>query len=373
MALSTRLTGGLHPAGVALSYGLGAAGGGLALAAGMPLGMLFGALLATALAASFRLRPFGHIIGVPQKWRFVLVPVIGVAIGAYFPPGFLDHAARWWPSLLALLLFVPAAHAASYWIYRLSGRVDPRTAFFAAMPGGFIEALEMGEKAGAVMPMLIMLQFLRLVLCILFIPLGFALLYGQAVGSGSGTGLPGGDTPLTARDGVILVTCGLLGWWVAIKLRLPAAVLAGPLAASALVHATGLTTAAPPGWAILLTQWVMGSSLGARFSDFPRRQISLALLLSLISVIGLLGLAGLFALVLAGITGEPAPAVLLAFAPGGISEMSLVALSLQMAVVFVTLHHLVRIVLAVIVARLGLALLSGPDAPDPRCDPGNDA
>jgi uncharacterized membrane protein AbrB (regulator of aidB expression) len=42
------------------------------------------------------------------------------------------------------------------------------------MPGGFIEALEMGEKAGAQMPMLIMLQFLRLILCIVLIPLAFA-------------------------------------------------------------------------------------------------------------------------------------------------------------------------------------------------------
>lgn len=359
----SNLTAGLHPAGIALTYGLGAIGGGVALVAGMPLGMLFGALLATALAAGFGLRPFGHRISVPQKWRFVLVPVIGVAIGAYFPPGFLDHAARWWSSLLALALFVPAAHVLSYAIYRLSGHVDRRTAFFAAMPGGFIEALEMGEKAGARMPMLIMLQFLRLILCILFIPLGFALFYGQAVGSGSGIDLPGSDVPLTIRDTGILLACGALGWWGAQKLRLPAAVIAGPLVASALVHAAGLTGAAPPGWTILVTQWVMGSSLGARFTDFPRREIGFALLLSVFSVVGVLVLAGLFGLLLSGVTGQPVAAVLLAFAPGGISEMSLVALSLQLAVVFVTLHHLVRIVLAVVVARLGLRLMPDPILP----------
>ena len=164
---------------------------------------------------------------------------------------------------------------------------------------------------------------------------------------------------MTVPDVAILIACGVLGWWIAHRLRLPAAVLAGPLAASALVHATGLTTAAPPGWAIVVTQWVMGTSLGARFSGFPRREIGTALALSVVSVVAVLILAALLALALAGVTGEPAPAVLLAFAPGGISEMSLVALSLQMAVVFVTLHHLVRIVLAVLVARLGLRLVPG--------------
>ncbi len=353
----TTLTAGLSPLGIAATFTLGAAGGGLALAAGLPLGMLFGSLLITALAASFGLRLFGQTIAVPQKWRFVLVPVIGVAIGAHFPPGFMDLVRHWWISLAALILFVPLAHALSYLLYRRLGRIDRRTAFFAAMPGGFIEALDMGEKAGAVMPMLIMLQFLRLILCILLIPLGFALLSGQVVGSGSDIALPGADAALSARDGGILLACAGLGWWGAARLRVPAAVLAGPLALSALVHATGLTEAAPPAWMVIVTQGVMGTALGARFSGFERRQLVSALGLSLVSVASVLALAALFALALAAPSGEPAPAVLLAFAPGGISEMSLVALSLQMAVVFVTLHHLARIVLAVLVARIGLALM----------------
>ncbi|MCC5988064.1 MAG: AbrB family transcriptional regulator [Pararhodobacter sp.] len=352
-----KFSSGLRFGGIAATYALGALGGGLALAAGMPLGMLFGSLLVTALAAGFGLRLFGHPVAVPQKWRFVLVPVIGVAIGAHFPPDFLDHAARWWISLAGLVLFVPLAHALSFLLYRRLGRIDGRTAFFAAMPGGFIEALDLGEKAGAAMPMLIMLQFLRLFLCILFIPLGFALFSGQAVGSSSGLAMAGGEGQMDARDGSILLACAVLGWWGAARLRLPAAVLAGPLALSAIAHVAGLTEAAPPGWMVVLTQGVLGTALGARFSGFDRRQLLQALWLSAISVAALLGLAGIFAMLLAVPTGEPAPAVLLAFAPGGISEMSLVALSLQLAVVYVTLHHLARIVLAVIVARIGLALM----------------
>jgi uncharacterized membrane protein AbrB (regulator of aidB expression) len=50
--------------------------------------------------------------------------------------------------------------------------------------------------------------------------------------------------------------------------------------------------------------------------------------------------------------GEPLAAVFLAFAPGGLAEMGLIALSLQMSVIYVTAHHVARIVLAVTVARL---------------------
>jgi uncharacterized membrane protein AbrB (regulator of aidB expression) len=43
--------------------------------------------------------------------------------------------------------------------------------------------------------------------------------------------------------------------------------------------------------------------------------------------------------------------VFLAFAPGGLAEMALVALSLEISVIYVTVHHILRIILAVLLAR----------------------
>lgn len=357
MGVARRLTAGLSPRGIAATYALGAAGGTAAMLAGLPLGMLLGSLLAVAIASAGGLRLWGEPVAVPQHWRYLLVPVIGIAIGATFPPDFAAQAARWWMSLVALLVFVPLAHALGYLVFRRLGRIDAATAFFAAMPGGFIEALEMGEKAGARMPMLIMLQFLRLILCIVLIPLGFAIAFDQAVGSGSGLVRPGADLPIGAWDLLILLGCAVIGWWLAQRLRMPGAVLVGPLLLSAAAHVAGLTQATPPDWAIVVTQWVVGTSLGARFAGFHHSQLWLALRLCAVSVAAALALAGAIAVVLSTPVGEPVPAVILAFAPGGINEMSLVALSLQLSTVYVTIHHLARIVLAVIVARLALPLL----------------
>ena len=47
------------------------------------------------------------------------------------------------------------------------------------------------------------------------------------------------------------------------------------------------------------------------------------------------------------ITGIPLPALVLAFAPGGLAEMSLIALALGVDAAFVSTHHIVRIVLIV--------------------------
>jgi uncharacterized membrane protein AbrB (regulator of aidB expression) len=49
--------------------------------------------------------------------------------------------------------------------------------------------------------------------------------------------------------------------------------------------------------------------------------------------------------------------VLLAYAPGGLSEMSLVALATGAEVAFVALHHVVRIVMVILAAPLAFRLL----------------
>lgn len=351
-----RLTGGLPLAVILATFALGGVGGLLAMAAGLPLAMLLGSMVTTAAASMLGVRFFGRAPVVPQKWRFALVPVIGVAIGASFPHDFIDQARQWWVTIAALFVFIPVAHALGYALFRKIGRLSPQTAYYAAMPGGFIESLDMGEKSGADMTMLIMLQFLRLILCIVMIPIGFSIFEGHAVGSGSGMSM-GPRAALTLFDVGVLGLLAVSGWFIASKLRMPAAVLAGPLLLSGLAHATGFTDAAPPFWTILVTQWVMGTSLGVRLAGFTKGQAGLAVMLSVTQVSLVLLVALGIALALAGPVGEPISAVILAFAPGGVTEMSLVALSLHLSAVYVTLHHLVRIILAVFVARLGQRFL----------------
>lgn len=339
------------------TFALGALGGLAGWAVGLPLGVLLGSMLTVAACAVAGLRMWGALPGVPQHWRYALVPVIGVAIGASVPPDIATQALHWWPSLLAVCAFVPVAHWASFQLYRRMGGVDAGTAYFAAMPGGFIEALEMAEERKAEMQMVIMLQFLRLILCIVLVPLTFSLVTGHSVGSGSGVEMPGSDVPLLPFDVAVLVGAAVFGYWGAHRLNFPAAVLSGPLLLSGLAHALGLTAATPPDWAIVITQWVVGTTLGTRFAGLALPRLVLAMRLSLAAIAVSLALAVGIAVLLAGPVGEPASAVILAFAPGGISEMALVAISLQMSAVYVTLHHLLRIVLAVLVARAGLRFI----------------
>jgi membrane AbrB-like protein len=345
-----RLSATTHLPTVLLTLAIGTFGGILASFVHLPLPMLLGSLLAVAALALVGWRPIGHLPQFPSGIRLFFMPIIGLAIGAHVTPAILSDARLWWPSLLALLVYIPLAHLLGYRALAATDNLDPVTRFFGTAPGGLTETVLMGEEAGADVQMLTMLQFLRLILTIIIVPVGFTLATGHAVGSAGGASLVL-PHEIHLPDIAWLLAAGVAGAALGKISRLPAGIITGPILVSAVLHMTGLTEASPPGWTIALTQIVVGTSLGVRFAGMPLRRFAQAVRLAGLNVVISLSLAAGFAFALADVVREPVAAVFLAFAPGGLTEMTLIALSLQMSTLYVTAHHVLRIVLAVALAR----------------------
>ena len=58
-------------------------------------------------------------------------------------------------------------------------------------------------------------------------------------------------------------------------------------------------------------------------------------------------------------TGLPVKTLWLAFAPGGLAEMTLISLSLNIDVAFVSVHHMVRVMFLVAMAPIAFKILRG--------------
>jgi uncharacterized protein len=343
---------GPDPLALLITLILGTVGGVVAQGLHLPLGYLLGSLLVTAALAVTGTRPLGRAVTLPPRLRLCFVPVIGVAIGGAFTPEVAGQATAWWPSLLALCVFVPVAHAVGFVIFRKGG-LDVQTAFYGAVPGGLIESVQMGDEAGADVALLTVLQFLRLIGTIVAVPLIFWGVTGHAVGSASGVQMVGAGVSLGLGDVAILVACGLVGVAAGRLLHLPGWVITGPILLSATAHALALVEGVPPAWLIAITQIVVGTGLGARFAGAAPDVLRRGAVLAAGNGIVALGIALAFAIALHVAVKEPVAAVFLAFAPGGLAEMSLVALSLDMSVIYVSAHHVLRIMLAVGLAKLG--------------------
>lgn len=325
---------------LALALALGAVGGALFWMLHLPLAWMLGAMTATGLGALF-----SWPIAGSQRARAPMVAVMGAMLGTSFSTGMLGHQAHW---ILPLAMLVPflavAGWVGSIYLRRVAG-LDRKTAFFAAVPGGLVDMILLGERAGADTSAIALLHGARVFLVVLLLPIVIHLVTGADL-----TGRAATWRPLEALDAEGLAWFALAAAGGALageRLRLPAPLLIGPMLASAAVHLSGVGSFTVPSAITAAAQVVMGSSIGCRFAGTPPRAILRGLGHSVGATLLLLAIASGFALMVNLLTGLPFAELLLAYSPGGLAEMSLIAFTLGLEVPFVAAHHIARIFLTV--------------------------
>ncbi|MEO1105727.1 MAG: AbrB family transcriptional regulator, partial [Pseudomonadota bacterium] len=191
-------------------------------------------------------------------------------------------------------------------------------------------------------------HFIRIVITVLTIPVVFLVWRGEAVGSAGGQGFSA--SPSDFVDVAHVLVLAVIGYFLGPLLRLPAGRLTGPLLVSAITHGTGIWVTASPTWLLNIAQLVVGAGLGAMFGGTTLPQLVRAAGLGVLSVGAMLLLGLGFALALAPRVPLGVEPLFISFAPGGVTEMGLIALSLGASPVIVAAHHVFRIALTVTVA-----------------------
>lgn len=333
---------------------MGLAGGLIAKTLGTPIPFLIGSLVAVASFVILAPTRITDRMTYPSKIREAFVVVIGTMIGGTFTASALQEFQNIWLSIPAVLVFFAAALTVNYQIFRRLGRYDRPTAFYASQPGGLVDSVTLGEQAGGSVPILTTQHFVRIVLIVTLVPLGFWLWTGDTVGSAAGVSLNVTKATLTPQDTAIIAACAVIGFVVGRAIRLPAYFFMGPLIASAIAHGTGMTDGQLPNWVLEIAQLVVGTSFGVKFKSMSRSALAKSAGLGLVSSLAMLSIGGVIALILSNYLPQTFDVLFLCFAPGGISEMGLIALSLNTSPVFVTAHHLVRILVTVGFSALAL-------------------
>ncbi|MBY6161664.1 AbrB family transcriptional regulator [Mameliella alba] len=332
----------------ALVLAFGTLGGGFATWAHLPMPWMLGGLFASALVVLVWEPGFLNDYAFPLKFRTGFVALIGVMIGTQVTTELLTLAGDLPWTMTALVIFVALAHLGNMAIFQRLGGYDRATAFYSGTPGGLMESIVMGEGAGADIRVMATQQFLRIIVVITLLPLGLSLWLGEPVGSAAGLSAGAETAPVTPQALFLICLAAGLGLWLGKLIRLPAAQLSGPLILAALATVTGVLDLHLPVWLIASAQLVIGVSLGMRFKGVGLALIRRCAWLALLSVGYMMALGAILSALLWQITGIEWLHLLISFAPGGVAEMSIVALSLAANPALVSLHHVVRILLTVV-------------------------
>ncbi|HWV52019.1 AbrB family transcriptional regulator [Pseudorhodoplanes sp.] len=315
---------------------VGAIGGAILTAIGMPAGWLSGSMIAVAIAALA-----GRPVTMPAPLARVIFVLIGISLGGAVTPETLNGVATWPLSVLLLCAgMLCAMFGSAAYLKRVHGW-PMLSGLFGSAPGALSQVMAYATQYHADLSGIAIVQTIRVVILTALLPLGLAL---------SGfvpTGAPirasaAADSPLEI---VLLVVISTAAAILAHFVRFPGGLIFGSMLASAILHGSGLIHASMPWWVVNAVMVALGALTGARFANADLRLVLKHFGAALGSFSVAVAIVSVFAAASAFTMSLNLPAVVVSYSPGALDAMMILALALHLDPIFVGAHHVARFML----------------------------
>ncbi len=310
----------------------------------VPSPALFAGLIAAAALALLGRAPSR----VSRRLSLSAQAVVGVVIGVLAQAETLIAVAHdWLPVLLVGCGTLALSMAAGLLLGRRPG-VSPLTGLLALTAGGASGLVAVTRELGGDERIVAVIQYLRVVLVTVSMPLVAATIYG-AVGDAAAPA-PGAVQPWYL--GLLLtVVCAAVGVPLARVLRVPAGGLLGPMTVALVLTLTGVAHGAvPPGALVELAYAVIGWQAGVRFTRESLRVVGGLLPTAVALIAAVVALCAALGALLATLTGATPLEGYLATTPGGIYAVLATAISSGVDVAFVVAVQVLRVIVMLLVA-----------------------
>jgi len=319
---------------VALVY-LGAFAAGLvANWIGAPLPWMIGAMVFSA-----ALRVADLPVNVPSMTRPIGQMVVAGSVGLSFTPDAVAVLVTLTgPMLLAVVLTVLAGFAVAMVLMRLA-HLDVVTASLASVPIGPVETANLANRHGISPGFPVFAQTMRIMLLVLTIPPLLVFLDGSVVDPVATLR----EAEWSASGASLMAALALVGALLARLLRIANAFFSGAMGGVALGAAFSLPVTALPYPVLMAAQIFLGVWLGAVFDRALLRNAGGLIPAAFVSTLLMVVLCAAMGLGLSYMTGQPWQVMVLATAPGSVTEMALTAKILQEGIAVVTAFHVVRL------------------------------
>jgi len=314
---------------------IAAAGGILFNLAHFPAGWIAGSMIFSA-AAALAGRPLGLPVNLARGFYIVL----GISIGAVASPKTVLGMATWPLSIAAVTVAMGAVTlGTTLYLKRVHGW-DTLTAVFAGIPGGLSQVMVLAAEQGIELREIAIVQSVRVVILAVCVPAGLGL-----AGLAGPTVLPVGSVAIMDApwELVVMVVLSVTAALALLRAGFPGGLIFGPMVVSGILHGGGYVHIAFPPWFADIAMIALGAVAGTRFTGTSFRVLIGYLGAAIGSFVVAVAIAATFALAVTFALSLHAPDVVVAYAPGSIDAMMILALALHLDPVFVGAHHLARV------------------------------
>ena len=315
-----------------IGISLGILGGFLAYQIGIPLPWMLGPLLFIGLFCALNLE-----IELPKKPLPSFRALLGCVVGTNFTNDIFKNIEQIGFSLFLLPLFVISMIFCTYFVLKKVMNYDKKTSLMGSMPGGLNEMVLLVSEIGGNERIVTLLNTTRIILVVTFASVLTHLFAEDVINQNTEIVYFSDfiDLPL-----IFLIS--FLGFFIGKLLSIPGYSIVGPMLFSGFLHAFDVISLTPNILLVIGIQIYLGSNLGLYFKGIKSQEffgpIKAGVFSTFISLIPL----SLFIYTLNSF-GFNFLSLILSYAPGGQAEMCILTLSIGGDIVFVSIHHVIRV------------------------------
>jgi uncharacterized protein len=321
-------------------------------AAGLPSPVLFGALLGGMLHALTARRE----LELPPLLFRLGQALIGAVIGGLVRLPTLSRLAADWPSVLLVTAGTLAISVAAGRLLAIRRDVSVATGAFSLIAGGASGVVALARDLGADERVVTVVQYLRVLMVLLAMPVVTTLLFHPRTGAGH---LSTGPTRWVP-DLLFVAASVVLGLVVQRFITAPATALLAPMLVAMVVSASGvLGPVSVPTPLEDLGYALIGVRVGLRFSRASLRSIARLLPLSVLLIVLVIVACALLGALLSAVTGVDRLTAYLATTPGGLFAVLAIAAGSGSDVTYVLAIQVIRVFAMLLFAPVLGRLLRG--------------
>jgi uncharacterized protein len=355
-------------AAMAATLAAGVVGAVAARYAHLPLPWLLGSfvtiMILSLAGAPIRLIPWGRPAGTV---------VVGASTGLQFTATVVAKLVTLLPLIICAALLSTIVGAIGGLIYMWLAGVDRVSAFFATVPGGVVETMNVAPQYGGKVEPIMVAQTTRVALIVVLAPF-LVVSFAGAGGTGVQSAPPSPLQSVALAPWLpVLALLAVSGGLAALlaRVRSPNAWLMTPLILAAALGNLGLLEGRMPDPLLIAAQVVIGCALGAQFRPEFLTLLFRLLWGACVTVLFTAGTMALLAAATAWLFGYPVPTMILAMAPAGIAEMVLTGKLLGLDSTVIAGFQLMRVIVVLVWCRTALIAfrhladrIYGPDKAD---------
>ena len=317
-------------------------GGYLFSLANLPVPWMLGPIAGVMIWQSVTKRKM-HMYALPHK---ASLTILGYMIGASFTLEIGKEIVKQLPAMFtATAILVTCSFFIGLFIAKKSG-ISLDSAVLGTVPGGLAQMVAMAEeRKEADLATVTMMQAIRVLSIFFTVPFVAFYVFTRVEGD---IVLPGSEKAWSWESAVLFLGVVLGSFWVAKRLKFPTPYYLGPVLGVILAVLAGLEPPKLDRFWIDLAQVIMGARLGASMNIAGNRTLRRLLPLSIAGSLLTVLLCIPLTFLIEAWYNLPLNSAYLSMAPGGMSEMAVIALFIGADVAVVSAYQLFRLLFILI-------------------------